>query len=89
MNNMESLPIHNIYSKKLSNIRDDSRYKLDSNYLQYIIWIIITLFLVILSFHTYNSDGQSILVQLVAGVVATMILYKLFNTVYHKLFLIL
>mgnify|MGYP003661252139 CR=1 FL=1 len=85
MDNMESVPINNIYSHNLSNIRDDSRYKLDSNYLKYIIWLILSMFLVLLSFHTFAATDQSLLVQLVIGIVVIILLYSFSHYIYNKL----
>ena len=85
MDNMESVPINNTYSKRLSNIRDDSRYKLDSNYLKYIIWLLTSIFLVLLSFHTFTATDQSLLVQLVIGIAIIILTYNFSQYIYNKL----
>ena len=64
----------------------NSKLKLDSNYLQYIIWLLISFFLVLLTFHTFNTTDQSIFIQIILGSIIIFILYQLVSYIRNKYF---
>ena len=64
-------------SLTLTNGRANSKLMLDSNYLQYAIWLLLSFFLILLAFYTFYSNDQSLIVQLTIGVVIVVVLYLL------------
>jgi len=83
INNIDNFSTNMVYSKKLSNMRDSSNYKLESNYIKYIFWSIISIFLIILSFHTYLSSNQSFLSHIVISSAIISILYYFSSYIYN------
>lgn len=77
---------NNLISNTFSNSEINSKLKLDSNYLQYIIWLLISFFLVLLTFHTFNTTDQSIFIQIILGSIIIFILYQLVSYIRNKYF---
>lgn len=82
--NMDNIDSLNNSSMNLSmnsvtfaNGQTNSKLALESNYLQYVIWLLLSFFLILLTFHTFNADDQSLFVQLVLGGIIIYVLYLL------------
>ena len=84
--------IHNVelsndaYKTNLSGVRESSRYKLSSNYLQYVLWLFTAVLLILYSFYNYSSDEPSIISSIILTIVASILLYRFGNYIYLKLF---
>ena len=74
------------YALSLAGAKESSQYALSSNYLQYIIWLVITVLLLIFSFYNYSSDKPSIISFIILIIVALILLYKLGYYIYSKIF---
>ena len=74
------------YNTNISGVKESSEFKLSSNYLQYISWLLITILLILFIFYTYSSTRQSIITLIILVVVALFLLYKFGNYIYYKLF---
>lgn len=85
-NNQDSVSSSTAYSTNLANIKQFSNYKLDSHYLQFIMWLFISIFLVLLSFHTFTADEQPLISQIVIGVASILVLYQLGLYIKNKYF---
>ena len=68
------------------NIKENSKINLDSNYLQYVIWLLLSFFLILLTFHTFNSKEQSIFFQIILGSIIIIILYQLVAYIRNEYF---
>ena len=87
MANGEPIPNSDLSSNSstnFANITDNSKLKLDSNYLQYVIWLLLSFFLVLLTFHTFNEPNQSIFIQIILGSIIVFILYQLVSYIRNK-----
>ena len=70
-------------------MRESSQYKLSSNYIQYIFWLLTAVLLILYSFFNYSSDRQYIISSVILGIVATILLYRFGNYIYLKIFYII
>ena len=88
MENMENTDedYRNTGDNTLKSGKDNSRIALDSNYLQFIIWLLISIFLILLTLHTFTTTEQSLIVQLFLGSIIIFILYQLFLYIRNKYF---
>lgn len=83
--NNESLS-DDAYNSNVSGIKQSSDYKLSSNYLQYIIWLIIAVVLILYASYTFSAESVSLTSTIIVLLVAFVLLYYLATYIKDKLF---
>ena len=78
--------ISNQFSPNLANIRQDSEFRVTSNYTRYLVWLVLCIIIMALSFYSLVSSKQSIVAQSIILVVAVIVLYKILVYIYNRLF---
>jgi len=84
-NNSKSL-IGKDYMNNISGIKQNSEYKLSSNYLQYILWLFIVVFLIFYTLHTFSSSTPSFISIGIILLVIISIIYYFGSYIKNKLF---
>lgn len=83
--NNESLS-DDAYNSNVSGIKQSSDYKLSSNYLQYIIWLIIAIVLILYASYAFSAESVSLTSTIIVLLVAFVLLYYLATYIKDKLF---
>ena len=74
------------YNSNVRGIKQSSQYKLSSNYVQYLFWLITALVLILYTFYSFNSTSSSAISTIIILLVAVVLLYKLATYFHYKLF---
>ena len=74
------------FTTNIAGIKQSTEFKLSSNYLQYLMWISIAIFLVIFTFFSYTSDRQSNISLAITGILLLLVLYTILMYLYGKVF---
>jgi hypothetical protein len=74
------------FTTNIAGIKQSTGFKLSSNYLQYLIWVSIAIFLVIFTFFSYTSDRQSNISLAITGILLLLVLYTVLMYLYGKVF---
>ena len=75
------------YNSNISGIKQNSDYKLSSNYLQYIMWLIIVVVLILYASYAFSSESVSLTSTIIVLLVAIALLYYLATYIKYKIFL--
>ena len=75
-----------IYSTNVKGVKQSSQYKLSSNYLQFIFWLILLIFLIIYSSYAFSSSEVSTTSAIIIVIVAVFLLYRFGKYIKDKLF---
>lgn len=74
------------YNSNVSGIKQSSDYKLSSNYLQYIMWLIIAVVLILYASYAFSAESVSLTSTIIVLLVAFALLYYLATYIKNKLF---
>ena len=75
------------YNSNISGIKQNSDYKLPSNYLQYIMWLIIAVVLILYASYAFSAESVSLTSTIIVLLVAIALLYYLATYIKDKIFL--
>lgn len=74
------------YNSNVMGIKQSSDYKLSSNYLQYVFWLILAVFLILYASYAFSSQSVSLISTIIVLIIAVGLLYTLGTYIKGKLF---
>tara|TARA_Y100000389_G_C17463094_1_gene523280 strand:+ start:1417 stop:2589 length:1173 start_codon:yes stop_codon:yes gene_type:complete len=74
------------YNSNVNGIKQSSEYKLSSNYLQYVGWLILTIILILYTSYSFSSTSTSMVSNIIVLLIAAFILYKVASLVKDKIY---
>lgn len=74
------------YNYNLESLKKTTGLEVNSSYTKYLIWLVLSLLLIILTIHSLTAQKQSIVTQIIILIVALIILYYVFKYIYKKFF---